>query len=146
MHQQVERVLFSHPGCPVYVALSPCWQDVVYAYNDLALQLATLGRPVHEHHGHSNHDREPAYDNPSGHFPAATPPAVTQPSYRYREAIVPSYRYGNFSHNVVPPFSKTNPSPSEFQSAGMENQIERQVTRREVEHGRVGAVIPRRLD
>ena len=110
MHRQVELVLFNHPGCPVYVTLRPCWQEVLCAYRDLALELTRLGCQIHRHdHGH--HFPAPNY-YPGSHRGSLLPslPLAAQQSYRYREAAVPSYRYGTYSHGLVPPESKPVPN------------------------------------
>ena len=166
MHRQVEVVLFNHPGCPLYVALRPCWNEVLCASNDLVRHLRLSGCLGHGHghgHGHRRGDhhghapRHPRIGSPWVGYPGfprypsagviARPslPRATQPSYRYRDALVPSYRYGNYAHAVVPPASKVLRSPSERQISESEAKIQRARTRVEVDLGTIGAMLSRAI-
>lgn len=162
IHRQIEVVLFNHPGCPLYVALRPCWNEVRCAADDLYDHLRLIGCLGHRHgHGHGDrHGRpphHPSIGNPWLGFPGypiyrsagviARPslPTATQPNYRYRDAIVPSYRYGNYGHAVVPPASKVLRSPSEQQIAEAEGRIRRVPTRVEVDLGTIGAMLSRAI-
>ena len=146
MHRQVELVLFNHPGCPVYNALWPCWQDVLFAYNELSLQLSQLG--CHDYsHGHVGHDPRAVVGYPIGRMLPMPPlPQVKQQSYRYRDTPIISYRYGTLPHSVAPPRSESRYSPSEHQISDSEQHIERATSRRQLDHGRIGAILSRRVD
>jgi len=146
MHRQVELVLFSHPGCPVYNALRPCWQDVLCAYTDLTLQLNQLG--CHDHsHGHVGHSPVAVVGTRWGRsLPLPPLRQNKQQSYRYQDTPIISYRYGTFPHSVVPPRSVSALSPSEQQISDSEQHIERATARRQLDHGRIGAILSRRLD
>jgi hypothetical protein len=144
VHRRIEAVLFAHPGCPASRSLLPCWEEVLCAYRDLATELHRLDC----HYGYPNH-HVPQVHRPNS-SPWAAPnwsglergvvnvnpalPSLGQPnaghrggettSYRYREAVVPSYRYGNFGHKVLPPWPPTtdDTSPSRQQIDEVEQQ------------------------
>lgn len=144
LHAQVEAVVFGHPGCPVYVSLRPCWDEVLCAYNDLAIQLARMGCHTHRH-SHLSHyaiprHGLPAYP-PTGAIVLPGTPALNVPNYRYRSAIVPSYRYGNYGHRVVPPASQILSSPSEQQMSEAERPRVR--SRSPLPTGGIGAILSR---
>ncbi len=158
IHRQIEVVLFNHPGCPLYVALRPCWEEVRCASDDLYQHLRSSGCFGHRHgHRTGRPEHHPRFGSPWLGYPTypafpgggviARPslPTATPPNYRYRDAVVPSYRYGNYGHAVVPPASKVLRSPSEQQIVEAEAKVQRARTRVEVDLGTIGAMLSRAI-
>lgn len=146
LHDRVEAVLFGHPGCPVYVALRPCWEEVLCAYRDLRRELLSIGCHQGHPHGHASHLPAVIPTHPALGYPGYgnQQPQAGLPSYRYRSEPVRSYRYGNASRSGSD-HSSSYRSPSEQQLREVEKRVERERGRQTVDLGQIGAILSRRL-